>query len=109
MRKSLMSLFAMLLVVSIFFTACGGSAPTAEPNVEEPAATEEVVETEAPATEEPAEELAEEPASDAIEIRWFIGLGAGSNPEEIEREEAFVEKFNAQYGDKYKLVMDVVQ
>jgi multiple sugar transport system substrate-binding protein len=58
--------------------------------------------------EEPTEEPEEEPAAEAVEIRWFIGLGAGGNPEEIEKEEAFVEEFNAKYGDRYKLVMDVV-
>jgi multiple sugar transport system substrate-binding protein len=81
------------------FAAC---APTEETVVEEPV-EEEVTEEEVVA-EEPAEEAPE----GAIEIRWFIGLGAGGNPEEIEREEAFVEKFNAKYGDKYFLVMDVV-
>jgi multiple sugar transport system substrate-binding protein len=42
-------------------------------------------------------------------VRWYIGLGAGGNPEEIEKEKTFVEKFNGQYGDQYCLVMDIVQ
>jgi multiple sugar transport system substrate-binding protein len=42
-------------------------------------------------------------------VRWYIGLGAGGNPEEIEKETAFVEKFNSLYGDQYCLVMDIVQ
>ena len=41
-------------------------------------------------------------------IRWFIGLGAGGNPEEMAKEQAFVEKFNAKYGDKYCLAADIV-
>jgi multiple sugar transport system substrate-binding protein len=43
------------------------------------------------------------------EIRWFIGLGAGGNPEEVEKEEAFVADFNAEYVGKYQLVLDIVQ
>ncbi|MGC9523673.1 MAG: ABC transporter substrate-binding protein, partial [Anaerolineae bacterium] len=78
-------------------SACGpGAAPT-----EEPVETEEPAETEEPTEEEPA-------AAGGKEIRWFIGLGAGGNPEEVEKEEAFVEAFNAKYGDQFKLVMDVV-
>ena len=41
-------------------------------------------------------------------VTWFIGLGAGSNPEEVAKEIAFVNKFNAKYGDKYYLVTQVV-
>lgn len=104
--KKFYMLAVFLLVLSMLLAACGPAA-TEAPAVEEPAAEE-------PAAEEPAEEPTEAPAAEepsegeAVEIRWFIGLGAGGNPEEIEREEAFVEKFNAKYGDKYKLVMDVV-
>ncbi|HSN77459.1 MAG TPA: extracellular solute-binding protein, partial [Anaerolineae bacterium] len=57
---------------------------------------------EAPAAEAP-------PAEGVTKIRWYIGLGAGGNPEEIEKENAFVEAFNAKYGDKYQLVADIVQ
>jgi multiple sugar transport system substrate-binding protein len=75
---------------------------TEEPATEEPA--EEEPAEEEPAEEEPAEE---EPAGEATEIRWFIGLGAGGNPEEVEKEEAFVEAFNASQDD-FELVMDIV-
>jgi multiple sugar transport system substrate-binding protein len=112
--KKIYILSTFLLLLSILLAACGPAAteapavvePTEAPAAEEP--------TEAPAAEEPVEEPTEAPAAEepmageATEIRWFIGLGAGGNPEEIEREEAFVEKFNAKYGDKYNLVMDVV-
>jgi multiple sugar transport system substrate-binding protein len=101
------SLISLLLVLVLLVAACGPTAteapPAAEPT-EAPAAEEP---TEAPA-EEPTEAPAEEPAGEAVEIRWFIGLGAGGNPEEIEKEEAFVEEFNAKYGDQYTLVMDIV-
>jgi len=96
-----MFLLSALVVASMILTACGGGATPAP--VEQPPVEEEAPATSAP--EEPEEPAAEGP----VEIRWFIGLGAGGNPEEVEKEEAFVEEFNAKYGDKYKLVMDVVQ
>jgi len=103
MRSKWLSLMSVVLVLIVSIAACGPSATEAPPAAEP---------TEAPAaeepTEEPAEEEAEEPAGETVEIRWFIGLGAGGNPEEIEVETAFVEDFNAKYGDQYTLVMDIV-
>ncbi len=46
--------------------------------------------------------------SGVTKIRWFIGLGAGGNPEEVKLENEFVKKFNAE-NPKYQLVLDVVQ
>lgn len=102
MRK-LMLILSALMVASLLLTACGGGATPAP--VDEPPATEAPAE----ATEAPAATEAPSTEGGPVEIRWFIGLGAGGNPEEVEKEEAFVEEFNAKYGDKYKLVMDVVQ
>ena len=96
------------MTVSLIMAACGGGAAPEQPAAEQPAAEEPAAEE--PAAEEPAAEepAAEEPAADAVEIRWYIGLGAGGNPEEQEKEKAFVEEFNAKYGDKYHLVLDIV-
>ena len=86
MRSKWLSLMSVVLVLIVSIAACGPSATEAPPAAEP---------TEAPAaeepTEEPAEEEAEEPAGETVEIRWFIGLGAGGNPEEIEVETAFVD------------------
>jgi multiple sugar transport system substrate-binding protein len=115
-KKHLTIAISLLVLLSMLLAACGGGAeptpvpaPAAEaPAAEAPAAeapAAEVQPTEVPAAEAPA---APAPSGDAVTIRWFIGLGAGGNPEEIERETAFVEQFNAKYGDKYNLVMDIV-
>jgi len=103
MKKRSLLLVSLVLVLSLLMSACGPAATEAPPAAEptEPTAVEEP-------TEEPTEAPAEEPAGEGVEVRWFIGLGAGGNPEEIEKEEAFVAEFNAEYGDQYTLVMDVV-
>lgn len=38
-------------------------------------------------------------ATDAVTIRWFVGLGIGSQPEQIAAQEAIVEEFNASQDD----------
>jgi multiple sugar transport system substrate-binding protein len=115
------SLLIAVVVVFVFalLTACGGAAaPAEEPAAEEEAAEEEApaeeeaAEEEAPAEEEAAEEEApaeEEMAEDdgPVEIRWFIGLGAGAQPEQVPLEEEFVAKFNESHDD-IELVMEVV-
>lgn len=116
MNKKFWLLIALLVIASLV-VACGGQ-PAAEEAVneveevvEEPAAEEPVAEepvAEEPAAEEPVAEEPEPSGDGPQEIRWFIGLGAGSNPEEVEREQAFVDLFNETYGDQYTLVMDVV-
>jgi multiple sugar transport system substrate-binding protein len=97
-KKHLTLAISLLVLFSMLLAACGGGAqPTPAPAPAAPA----------PATEQPA--AAPAPSTGGpVTIRWFIGLGAGGNPEEIERQKVFVEAFNAKYGDRYNLVMDIV-
>jgi multiple sugar transport system substrate-binding protein len=70
--------------------------PTPEPTkTPEPKATD--TPTKSPTT----------PPSEPVEIRWFIGLGTGGRPEEIELEEAFIASFNEKQDDIY-LVAEIV-
>lgn len=46
-------------------------------------------------------------ASDRVEIRWFVGMGAGSDAPTIPAQEAVVEAFNASQ-DEIELVLEVV-
>ncbi|MFT5194276.1 MAG: multiple sugar transport system substrate-binding protein, partial [Candidatus Promineifilaceae bacterium] len=101
-----------LVILALFLVACGGpEAPAVEePAVEEPAA-EEVVEEE-PAVEEPAVEepaMEEEAMADGekVTIRWFVGLGTGSNEDQIPVQDGVVEKFNASQ-DRIELVVEYV-
>ncbi|MCI0578859.1 MAG: extracellular solute-binding protein [Chloroflexi bacterium] len=122
MRKTRFLLVALLIVLALLLVACGGGAgptPTAEepaaeePAAEEPAAEEPAAEdtpTEAPAAEEPEPTTAadQEPAeSDKVQIRWFVGLGAGSDAPTIEPQQAVVDKFNASQNE-IELVLEIV-
>ncbi len=99
-------IITMLLLFSLLLAACGGQSAPAEPPPQEPAAEEPAAEE--PAAEEPA---AEEPAAaddgERVEIRWFVGLGTGTDPEQIPQEEALVEEFNNSQ-DRIKLVIEFV-
>jgi multiple sugar transport system substrate-binding protein len=113
MSRKLVTLFSMLVVLAMLLSACGGEAPAAPATAGEPVATEAAAE-DAAAADAAAPAAAPEQQTlggdcSGTRVRWYIGLGAGGNPEEIVKEEAFVEKFNAKYGDQYCLVMDIVQ
>ena len=121
MRKSIFVLLAILLAASMVLVACGGAAPAEEPAVEESAQEEAVVEepaaeepvAEEPVAEEPVEEAAaEEPAAeeamgDKVQIRWFVGLGTGTNAEQIATQEEVVADFNASQ-DEIELLLEIV-
>jgi|SaaInl7_200m_RNA_FD_contig_51_826657_length_1748_multi_13_in_0_out_0_1 multiple sugar transport system substrate-binding protein len=85
MKKSLLLLTALLVIFSLVLVACGGGA------------------------EAPAEEMVEEPAAPAekVKIRWFVGLGTGDAPEQVEIEQKVVDEFNATH-DNIELILEVV-
>ena len=92
--KKLLYVLSLLIIASMVLTACGGGA---EPAATEPAAPAE------PAATEPAA-----PAStDKVQIRWFVGLGTGTNPEQVDIQNEVVADFNASQ-DKIELVLEIV-
>jgi multiple sugar transport system substrate-binding protein len=96
----------MLIVAACGDDDSGGdttAAATEAPGTEAPG-------TEAPATEAPATE-APPPSGDTVQVRWFVGLGTGGNPEQIEAQEAVVADFNATVGAEkgIELVLEIVQ
>jgi multiple sugar transport system substrate-binding protein len=112
MRRTLFVLLSLLVITSMVLAACGGgAAPAAEPAAPaEEAAPAEAAPAEAAPTEAPAEEAAPAeaaPAGDRVQVRWFVGLGTGTNEAQIPVEQAVVDKFNASQ-DKIELVMEVV-
>src|SRR5215212_787891 len=104
--KKLLSVLSLLIIASMVLTACGGGQPAA---TNPPAATEPA--TEAPAATEPA---ASEPAAteapssgDKVQIRWFVGLGTGTEPAQLPAQQKVVDDFNASQ-DAIELVLEVV-
>jgi len=90
MKKNVvLSLIGLLLIASLALVACGGAA-TEEPAAEAPAAEE-------PSAEEPAEE-AVAPAEKA-KVVIFIGMGTGTDPDQIAAQEALAEEFNSTHDD----------
>jgi multiple sugar transport system substrate-binding protein len=59
-------------------------------------------------TAAPTETEAPPASGDAVQIRWFVGLGTGGNPEQVAAQEAVVEEFNASRDD-IELVLEIVQ
>ena len=131
MRRTMYTVLALLVVASMLVAACGGAAPAAPaaPAAEAPAAEAPAAEApaaEAAATEAPAEEAAAEEAPaaevpapeaaptevvvidpDRIQVRWFVGLGTGTDPQQQEVQKAVVDEFNASQ-DEIQLIMEVV-
>ena len=95
MRKLSFPLIALLVVLSMILAAAC-PAPAAAPAPAEEAA--------------PADDAAAAPAADSsgrVQIRWFVGLGTGSNEAQIPLEEALIQKFNESQ-DKIELVAEFV-
>ena len=97
-------LFLALLLVAL--AACGGStaAPTAAPTTSDPAAPA--------ATSAPAQEAAPTaaPATSSggkVTVRWYVGLGAGTDEPTFRAQQAVVDEFNASQ-DRINLVLEIV-
>jgi multiple sugar transport system substrate-binding protein len=113
MRK-LLVVISTLIIASLMFAACTPTQPPAvqepaAPAVEEPAAPAVEEEPAAPAVEEPAAPAVEEPAAPATKtrVRWFVGLGAGSDEGTFAPQQAVVDEFNASQ-DRIQLVLEII-
>ncbi len=118
MRISRFMLLIFVLIFGLVLVACGGAAT--EPAAEEAAPAEEEAapaeEEAAPEEEAPAEEVAapeeeeapaEEAMGDKVQVRWFVGLGTGTDPEQVAVQEEVVSDFNASQ-DEIELVLEIV-
>jgi multiple sugar transport system substrate-binding protein len=93
--KKLLYVLSLLIIASMVLTACGGGAATTQAPAEQPA---QPAATSAPA--QPA-------APSRIQVRWFVGLGTGTNPEQVAAQEEVVNDFNASQ-DRIELVLEIV-
>jgi multiple sugar transport system substrate-binding protein len=118
--KKLLYVLSLLVIASMILTACGGAAPTQAP-AEATEAPAEATEAPAEATEAPAEGAATEvPATPTLTpypvasceagktcVRWFVGLGTGTDAPQIKTQEEVVADFNASQ-DKIQLILEII-
>jgi multiple sugar transport system substrate-binding protein len=113
MKKRLLFVLSFVLIFSMFLAACQPAdvpeMDTEEPEVEDPLVEEpEEPEVEEPEVEEPEVEDPEEEAPEGVtRVRWFVGLGAGSDEGTFEPQQAVVDAFNASQ-DEIELVLEIV-
>ena len=102
-RSSLARLGVLAAAVAIIAAACGGATPTAAPS-EAAAPSESAGATPSPTplvTPEPVDASVPGPNGGQI-IRWFVGLGAGGQPQQIQVQTDFVNAFNNDPANKDK-------
>lgn len=88
-------LIVFFLLVGLTLVACGGADQPEEVVEEAPPAEEEA----APAEEEAAPTEEEAPAGEKAEVVIFIGMGTGTDPDQIAAQEALAEEFNSTHDD----------
>ena len=104
MKPSFKVVIGVLLVVGVLVAACAPAAAPATPQVVEKVVTQ-VVEQKVEVTKEVM--VQPTPAPDRVQITWYIGLGAGSQPAQIPLEKDFVDKYNKSQ-DKIQLIPIIV-
>ena len=102
-RSAPKALLALVGVVAILAGACGAATTSTAPSAEAPSA--------APASATPVPSLAavtpaplppDQPGPNGgVVVSWFVGLGAGGQPQQLQSEADFVNTFNASQKDVY--------
>ncbi len=102
-----MFILSFVIAFSMLLAACqpANVPPPDDPALDEPVVIDPVEEPEVeePEVEEP---VVEEP-TDRVRVRWFVGLGAGSDEGTFEPQQAVVSDFNASQ-DRIELVLEIV-
>jgi multiple sugar transport system substrate-binding protein len=94
-------------------TAPAAEAPTAEPTAAAAPAAEPTAAAEAPTAEaSPTPIVIVDPNvvkadPNKVQIRWFVGLGTGTDPEQVPIEQKVVDDFNASH-PKIQLILEVI-
>ncbi len=101
MNRKLVALVSLAMALAMVLSACApAAAPTAAPQAPQ-IVKETVVVPQTVAAPVPT------PAPDRVQVRWYIGLGTGSEPEKIPLEQAFAEKFNKSQNE-IQLIPEIV-
>jgi multiple sugar transport system substrate-binding protein len=98
-RRSLTRFAALASVVAIAASACGGSSPASAPasvaaQASVPASTESAAPSAVPSTAKPGA-IVNVNGKDHAVVRWYVGLGSGTNPAQITLQQTVVNDFNA--------------
>ena len=103
-RSGPRALIALVGIIAVIAAACGGSAASTAPS----AAPSEAASSARPSPE-PTPLLTPEPIDASVPgpnggqiIRWFVGLGAGGQPQQIQVQKDFVTAFNNDPANKDK-------
>jgi multiple sugar transport system substrate-binding protein len=90
MRKSILPLVTIFTMITLLLCSCCGAvaAPTEELKVERPRPEQTAL-------------------MEKVQIRWFVGLGTGTEPVQIEIQQAVTDAFNASQ-DNIELILEVV-
>ncbi len=109
LKKRLFTLLTLLLVFSL--VACGGDAATTGDDdavVEDDVADDDVDTGDDDDVDTgDDDDVVEDDAPEKVQIRWFVGLGAGSDEGTFEAQEAVVDAFNESQ-DSIELVLEIV-
>ncbi len=102
MKRTVMIVLSLVISLSMVLAACGSPTPA---TVQQPVVqtvvvkeTQQVEVTKEVQVTQVVQETAV-PQKDRVQIYWYIGLGAGSQPAQIPAEKAFADKFNASQKD----------
>jgi len=95
-RRRFTPLAAVAAVIVLAVGACGGSstASTAPASVAPSTAAGSVAPSAVPSTAKPGQ-IVNINGKDHIVVRWFVGLGSGTNPQQIVLQQSVVSDFNA--------------
>ncbi len=102
MFKKLLTLVSVLSLLVMSLAACGG--PSEVPLPDAPVVDDPVV---APPPAEDDPPPPPPPSGDKTRVRWFVGLGAGSDEGTFAGQQAVVDEFNASQNE-VELVLEIV-
>lgn len=103
-RSATHALIALVAVVALLATACGGAttSPSASVAASQSAAAAATASPTPPPAVTPEPLASNEPGPNGgVVVRWFVGLGAGGQPQQLQAEAEFVNAFNASQKEVY--------
>jgi len=92
-RRSFTRFAALASVVALAASACGGSTSTTPPASAGATTTASVAPSSVPSTAKPGE-IINIAGKDHIVVRWYVGLGSGTNPAQMALQGTVVSDFN---------------